>query len=235
MATPVRCAIYTRVSTGKQRDQGISLVEQRARLEQYVRSKGWALDGIYQDAGFSAKSLQRPEMQRLLADAAAWKFDRIVAFDLSRISRDVHDWSGLRKLLRTHGVSVVLLNEDTDDTPAGRMMQNVIASIRQYEREALAARMKALAEFKQSNRQPWSKIPFGFKLARDGRLTPIPHELATIRRVVDLRKHQGTFREIAQMVKEDSKPPMHPMAVSRIVRYAQPGGLYERLGLRVTA
>ncbi len=65
-AKAVRAAIYCRVSTGRQAAEGISLAEQRVKLEAYARSKRWAVDGAYTDAGASGKNLQRPEIQRLL-------------------------------------------------------------------------------------------------------------------------------------------------------------------------
>src|SRR4051812_35395237 len=72
----LRCAIYTRVST----DQGLeqefnSLDNQRESAEAYVKSQaheGWrCLPALYDDGGFSGGSLERPSLQRLLADIRA--------------------------------------------------------------------------------------------------------------------------------------------------------------------
>jgi DNA invertase Pin-like site-specific DNA recombinase len=104
----------------------------------------------------------------------------------------------------------------------------------QWQREELAAKMAAFAQARQTRREMWSRIPFGFRLGRDRRLAPVASELATIRRVVELRRRGGTLREVARMVAEDGDA-MHPQTVARIASYARPGGMYERLGVRFTA
>ena len=81
---PVRCAIYTRKSSDEGLDQNFnSLDAQREACAAYIKSQaseGWtALPDLYDDGGISGGTLERPALQRLLADVAAGKVDVIVA------------------------------------------------------------------------------------------------------------------------------------------------------------
>src|SRR5436309_12129272 len=90
----LRCAIYTRVST----DQGLeqefnSLDNQRESAEAYVKSQaheGWrCLPALYDDGGFSGGSLDRPALQRLLADIRAKQVDVVVVYKVDRLTRSL--------------------------------------------------------------------------------------------------------------------------------------------------
>ena len=63
-----KVAIYVRVSTDEQRDNGYSLDSQLRMLKEYADKNNYNIVGIYNDAGYSGKNLMRPEMQRLLKD-----------------------------------------------------------------------------------------------------------------------------------------------------------------------
>jgi site-specific DNA recombinase len=85
----VRCAIYTRKSTEEGLEQGFnSLDAQREAAESYIASQkheGWiALPDRYDDGGFSGGNMDRPALQRLLADVGAGKIDCIVVYKVDR-------------------------------------------------------------------------------------------------------------------------------------------------------
>ena len=64
----MRCAIYVRVSTDEQRDNGYSIDSQLRMIKEYCEKNSYDIVDIYNDAGHSGKDLMRPEMQRLLKD-----------------------------------------------------------------------------------------------------------------------------------------------------------------------
>ncbi|NBX00009.1 recombinase family protein, partial [bacterium] len=125
-----RIGIYIRVSTEEQAKivEG-SLVSQRMRLEEYVagqnrRESNWgAIVGVYVDEGKSAKDMNRPEFQRMLADVRMGKLDLILASELSRFSRSIRDFCEIWDLLKKHKVSFITLRDNFDSTTAaGEMM-----------------------------------------------------------------------------------------------------------------
>ena len=64
-------ALYCRVSTDDQVKEGVSLEEQQERLEAYCRAMGWGNVVVYVEDGFSAKSIDRPHLTRLIEDVKA--------------------------------------------------------------------------------------------------------------------------------------------------------------------
>ena len=95
----LRCAIYTRVSTDHGLDQDFnSLDNQREAAEAYVRSQaheGWVLvRTTYDDGGYSGGSLERPNLQRLLADVAARLIDIVVVYKVDWLTSKKGLWAG---------------------------------------------------------------------------------------------------------------------------------------------
>ena len=100
---PVRCAIYTRVSTDHGLEQDFnSLDAQHDAAQAYIRSQahaGWALIRTrYDDGGYSGGSTDRPALQRLLADVKAGKIDVIVVYKVDRLTRSLADFAKLVEL-----------------------------------------------------------------------------------------------------------------------------------------
>ena len=97
---PVRCAIYTRVSTEHGLEQDFnSLDAQYEAAQAYIRSQahaGWTLIRTrYDDGGYSGGSTERPALQRLLADVKARKVQIIVLYKVDRLTRSLADFAKL--------------------------------------------------------------------------------------------------------------------------------------------
>ena len=104
-AAPVRCAVYTRKSTEEGLDQDFnSLDAQREAAEAYIRSQahaGWTcLPERYDDGGYSGSNLDRPALQRLLADIQAGQIDCVLTHRVDRLSRSLLDFA---RLMETFG------------------------------------------------------------------------------------------------------------------------------------
>ena len=117
----VRCAIYTRKSTEHNLDLEFnSLHAQREACEAYIKSQiheGWQLvPDPYDDGAFSGASLDRPDLQRLLADIAAGRIDNVVVYKVDRLTRSSTDFAKLVDLFDTHGVSFVSVTQAFNTT-----------------------------------------------------------------------------------------------------------------------
>ena len=111
-AKPVRCAIYTRVSTDQGLEQDFnSLDAQYDASQAYIRSQahaGWSLlRAKYEDGGFSGGNTDRPAPRRLLDDVCAGKADVIVVYKVDRLTRSLADFAKLVELFDKHGVSFI--------------------------------------------------------------------------------------------------------------------------------
>ena len=84
-----RAAIYIRVSTQEQAQEGYSVGEQRERLIAYCKAQAWVIANIYVDGGYSGANLNRPGIQKLMAETA--NFDIVLVYKLDRLSRSQRD------------------------------------------------------------------------------------------------------------------------------------------------
>jgi DNA invertase Pin-like site-specific DNA recombinase len=144
----VRCAVYTRKSTEEGLEQEFnSLDAQREAAGAFVRSQagqGWALlPQRYDDGGFTGGNMDRPALQRLLADIQAGQIDCVVVYKLDRLSRSLLDFARLMEAFKKRNVSFVSVTQQFNTaTSMGRLVINVMLSFAQFEREIIAERTR---------------------------------------------------------------------------------------------
>jgi site-specific DNA recombinase len=147
-----KIAIYPRVSTEEQAkvEEG-SIKNQIESLKKYIQGENLKFDnnwgelvGVYADEGYSAKSLQRPGVKKLLLDIYRGVVDTVIITEISRLSRSVEDWIHLRKFFDEHGASFIATRQNFDTSTAmGRAMLSFAIEFSQLERELTAERVKA--------------------------------------------------------------------------------------------
>src|SRR4026208_591174 len=148
LSKPIRCAIYTRVSTDAGLDQEFnSLDAQYDAASRSIRSQAHArwslLRTRYDDGGFSGGSTDRPALQRLLADVNARRVNVIVVYKVDRLTRSLADFAKLVELCDAHGVSFVSVTQQFNTTTSmGRLTLNVLLSFAQFEREVTSERIR---------------------------------------------------------------------------------------------
>src|SRR6202035_4790573 len=112
----------------------------REAAQAYKKSQkqlGWTLVGNqYNDGGFSGGSMDRPALQKLLADVQARRIDVIVVYKVDRLTRSLADFTKLVETFDAHGVSFVSVTQSFNTTTSmGRLTLNVLLSFAQFERE----------------------------------------------------------------------------------------------------
>ncbi len=134
-------ALYVRVSTLNQVDRD-SLSTQESRLRAYCESKGYSIYQVYEDAGFSAKDMNRPAWKRLSTDIRAGRVEAVLVTKLDRITRSLRDLVKLVDFFSDHSVQFISITQSVDSTgPFGRFMRNLLGIIAQLEREVTAERV----------------------------------------------------------------------------------------------
>lgn len=178
-------ALYARVSTQEQAQHGYSIAEQLERMEKYCEAMRWKKTKQYADPGFSGAKMDRPALQRLIADVKAGRIQRIVVYKLDRLSRSQKDTLCLiEDTFLAHGVEFVSICENFDTaTPFGRAMIGILAVFAQLEREQIKERMMMGKEaMLKSGRYICRKPPFGYTWDEDHRLmVPKDDEAAVVR------------------------------------------------------
>src|ERR1700733_5134648 len=168
---PVRCAIYTRVSTEHGLDQEFnSLDAQYEAASAYIKSQahaGWILiRSRYDDGGYSGGSTDRPDLQRLLDDIRARKLDVIVVYKVDRLTRSLADFAKLVELFDAHEVSFVSVTQAFNTTTSmGRLTLNVLLSFAQFEREVTGERIRdKIAASKKKGIWMGGVVPLGYRV-----------------------------------------------------------------------
>src|SRR5262245_32388388 len=184
---PVRCAIYTRVSTDQGLDQEFnSLDAQYDASSAYIKSQahaGWTLiKARYDDGGYSGGSTDRPNLQRLLDDIRARKINVIVVYKVDRLTRSLADFAKLVELFDAQGVSFVSVTQQFNTTTSmGRLTLNVLLSFAQFEREVTAERIRdKVAASKRKGLWVGGMVPLGYQL-NDGKLSIVADEADRVR------------------------------------------------------
>src|SRR4030081_2533403 len=179
---PVRCAIYTRVSTDHGLDQEFnSLDAQYEAASAYIKSQahaGWALiRSRYDDGGYSGGSTDGPDLQRLLDDVRARKIDVIVVYKVDRLTRSLADFAKLVELFDAQGVSFVSVTQQFNTTTSmGRLTLNVLLSFAQFEREVTSERIRdKIAASKRKGLWVGGKVPLGYE-TRDRKIAVVEEE-----------------------------------------------------------
>jgi site-specific DNA recombinase len=184
---PVRCAIYTRVSTEHGLDQEFnSLDAQYDAASAYIKSQahaGWALiRSRYDDGGYSGGSTDRPDLQRLLDDIRARKIDVIVVYKVDRLTRSLADFAKLVELFDAQGVSFVSVTQQFNTTTSmGRLTLNVLLSFAQFEREVTSERIRdKIAASKRKGLWVGGPLPLGYEM-KDGKIAVVEDEAERVR------------------------------------------------------
>jgi site-specific DNA recombinase len=144
----VRCAVYTRKSTEEGLEQEFNTLDaQRESGEAYIASQkheGWqCLAEHYDDGGFSGGNMDRPALDRLLADIKAGKVDCVVVYKVDRLSRSLLDFAKIMEVFDQQHVAFVSVTQQFNtSTPMGRLVLNVLLSFAQFEREIIGERIR---------------------------------------------------------------------------------------------
>ena len=160
-----KVAIYCRVSTQEQAEEGYSLEEQQRLIREYCQQKNYEVAMVYEDAGISGKDIRhRPAMQQLLEDASKKKFHLVMSWKINRISRKLSDAIKIVETLEKYGIGYQSYSEPFESsTPAGKMQFQMMALVGEFERNTIAQNVKMGMRAKAMSGEWCGGIPpFGY-------------------------------------------------------------------------
>jgi site-specific DNA recombinase len=222
----VRVATYVRISTDETM-QPHSLAAQAQRLEAFAQSQeGWRIVRRFEDKA-SGASVDRPGLQRMLAEAEAGRFELLLVYKVDRLARSARGLTQLLEQLDAAEVGFRSASEPFDTTSApGRMMVQMLGVFAEFERATIIDRVIAGMERKAS-RGEWTggRLPYGYRLDPQRRhLQPDPTETPLIEEVFDryARRLEGATT-IAHWLSDNgyrtkNNKPFNPQAVLTILR-----------------
>lgn len=200
----MKAAIYIRVSTDAQSEEGYSIDAQKEQLTAYCVSKGIKNYDYYIDGGWSGSNIERPEMERLIQDVKDGKISHVIIYKLDRLSRSQKDTLYLLEdLFMPHNVDFVSLTESLDtSTPTGRAMIGIIAAFAQLEREniRLRTRMGMNERVKEGYWMGGGRVPFGYDYDKTQGILVPNKDADKVRKACDLYIQGYSAQNIANML-----------------------------------
>lgn len=132
-----KAVIYCRVSSDRQVKEGNGLSSQEKRCSIYATNQGYKVVKVFKEEGESGGLFDRPAMQELIKYLDKYEFEKfvIVFDDLKRFARDLQVHLKLKSELISRGATLKCPNFNFEDSPEGRLLENISASTSQYERE----------------------------------------------------------------------------------------------------
>lgn len=198
----IRAAIYARVSTDQQAQEGDSIPAQIDALTRYVNERqDMVLAGEYIDEGISGRKADRDELNRLLDDVKAGKIDRIFFTKLDRWFRSVRHYCNTQEILDKAGVTWTAIWEPIYDTStaAGRLIINQMLAIGQFEAENTSQRIRAVMEYKVAQGEAVTgTVPIGYQI-KDKHLVIVPEEAELVRQVFEEYSITGSLNAATRM------------------------------------
>jgi DNA invertase Pin-like site-specific DNA recombinase len=198
----LHCAIYTRKSS----DEGLekefnSLDAQREACAAFILSQkhaGWvALPDLYDDGGLSGGTMERPALQRLLADIKARKVQIVVVYKVDRLTRSLADFAKIVDVLDAHNASFVSVTQQFNTTTSmGRLTLNMLLSFAQFEREIAGERIRdKIAASKAKGMWMGGNVPLGYDV-KDRKLIVNEVEAETVRTIFRRYADLGSVRAL---------------------------------------
>ena len=157
---------YSRYSSHSQKD--ISIEQQIAKNEELAREYGIRLIEHYCDRAVSGRTDKRKDFQRMMRDAAKGKFKYVIAWKSNRMGRNMLEALMNEARLQELGVRVLYVEEDFDDTAAGRFAARSMMNVNQFYSENMAEDIKRGLYDNAANCMVTNGgLPFGFKKGED--------------------------------------------------------------------
>lgn len=183
-----KVALYVRVSTTSQLEEGYSIEEQKTKLESYCDIKDWHIYKIYTDGGFSGSTTERPALEQLIKDAQSKLFDTVLVYKLDRLSRSQKDTLYLiEDIFLKNNIEFVSLLENFDtSTPFGRAVIGLLSVFAQLEREQIKERMQLgkLGRAKAGKSMMWAKTSYGYNYDKEtGSMTVNEYEALAVKEI----------------------------------------------------
>jgi site-specific DNA recombinase len=220
----VRCAIYTRKSSEEGLEQEFnSLQAQREACEAFItsqRHEAWVcLRAGYDDGGFSGGTMDRPALQRLLADIAAGRVDTVVVYKIDRLTRSLTDFAKIVEILDARGASFVSVTQQFNTTTSmGRLTLNVLLSFAQFEREVIGERIRdKIAASKKKGMWMGGVPPLGYRV-QDRKLVIVDSEAEIVRSIFRRYAELGSVRLLkAELEAQGIKSKSWTSAAGRLI------------------
>ncbi len=198
-----KAALYIRVSTDAQYEEGYSVDAQKEKLEAYCHLKDIESYEFYIDGGWSGSNMMRPDMQRMIEDIKNHEVDKVIVYKLDRLSRSQKDTIFLLEdIFIPNDCNFISMNENFDTTtPYGKAMIGILSVFAQLERENIRERTR-MGMYERVKSGLWmggGRVPFGYDYDPEKDVL-VPNEHADdVRKIYNLYLQGYSPNKISEM------------------------------------
>lgn len=199
----MKVALYVRVSTDEQADEGFSINGQIKTLEEFCEKNSYEIVKVYKDEGLSGKSLDRPSLKELLKECESNQFDMVMVWKINRLSRKQLDFLTVVEHLENHNISLFSYSENIDaSTPAGKAMLQMMGSFAELERNMIVENVK-MGMTQRAREGKWNGGSILGYSSKNKKLVIVENESNLVRYIFDLYISGKGYKAIANQLNHE--------------------------------
>jgi site-specific DNA recombinase len=202
----LKAAIYTRVSTEEQKDEGYSLSAQFNLIKDYCSKNDLIPYDVYSDEGISGQKEDRPEFQRMIKDAEKGLFNVILVHKFDRFARKIEISQRIKSRLKKASINVISITEPIEDSPIGFFQEGLIDLLSEYFIRNLAKEVKKGLNERASQGHHNGCLPYGYYSKNDGNAYINEEQAQVIRKIFELYVSGNGYSKIVQYLKDNRIP-----------------------------
>lgn len=189
---------YIRVSTDMQAEKGTSLENQYARIQEFAMQRGFILENIYEDAGYSGKNTKRPAFQEMFTRLRKGGVNAVIVWHSTRFARNLRDNINHMAELEQRKIKFYSIEEPEMSGSSGKAMRNLMAVFAEYQSDLTGEHTRSVkANLKQNKKVYCGHPPLGYKNV-DGQLKVDKNELKIVSEVQHMHAKGTSLHQIAK-------------------------------------
>jgi len=193
---------YIRVSTDMQADKGTSLDNQYARIQEYAMQRGFILENIFEDAGYSGKNTNRPGFQAMFNRLRKGGVGAVIVWHSTRFARNLKDNIVHMAELEQRKVKFFSVEEPEMSGSSGKAMRNLMAVFAEYQSDVTGDHTRSVkANLKKNLKTYCGNAPLGFR-NEDGKLVEVQEDMETVQEIMGLRAQGLSYNKIANKLND---------------------------------
>lgn len=183
--TTAKAVIYARFSSDKQREESID--GQIRECTKFAEDQNLEIIGTYIDRAMSARSDNRPDFLRMIADSARGQFQYVIVYQLDRFSRSRYDSAIYKNKLKKNGVRVLSAKERIGDDPSSIILESMLEGYAEYYSAELSQKVKrGMTENILEGKWTGGRVPLGYALTPDKKLQVVPEAAKIVNIIYDM-------------------------------------------------
>ena len=189
---------YIRVSTDMQAEKGTSLDNQYARIQEYAMQRGFILENIYEDAGYSGKNTKRPGFQEMFTRLRKGGVNAVIVWHSTRFARNLRDNINHMAELEQRKIKFYSIEEPEMSGSSGKAMRNLMAVFAEYQSDLTGEHTRSVkSNLKQNKKVYCGHPPLGYKNV-DGELKVDKKDFKIVTEVMHMHAKGTSLHQIAK-------------------------------------